>query len=478
MTKNILIFADGTGQAGGLRPDQRLSNVYKLYRATRTGPDSPIDPRAQVAYYDPGLGSEGDAKGFGLRLVDMTIGFARLAAGAGITRNVIDCYEAILKYYEPGDRIYLFGFSRGAYTVRTVGGVLNLCGVPTKNADGSPITRYGDDLRQVAKEAVQTVYEHGAGHDRAKFEDEREEAARRFRLKYQSDDTGKANVVPYFIGVFDTVAALGMRPLLLVILIIAWLAITSLSALVMATLFKVNLAAVWIGISAAISGWYLWTTRERLKTIKQFGPNKETRRHIAGWSLKFYDRRLDPRVRFGRHAISIDESRRDFPRVPWGQPGVFPEREPGEPEQLRQFWFAGNHSDIGGSYAEDESRLSDIALAWMVEQATEIPYPIIIDDTKLHLFPNSAGVQHCEVRALAEKYPRCIPKSWRKSWAVEERLVSDDATLHPSVYDRFGCSAVLQCGNLKPYRPNALRNHDKLKQYYDELIDQRQLTIN
>ena len=58
MPKNIIIYSDGTGQAGGLRPDQRLSNIYKMYRASRIGPDSPINPDAQIAYYDPGLGSE------------------------------------------------------------------------------------------------------------------------------------------------------------------------------------------------------------------------------------------------------------------------------------------------------------------------------------------------------------------------------------------------------------------------------------
>lgn len=44
MPKNILIFSDGTGQAGGLTPDQRLSNIYKMYRATRVGPDKDISP--------------------------------------------------------------------------------------------------------------------------------------------------------------------------------------------------------------------------------------------------------------------------------------------------------------------------------------------------------------------------------------------------------------------------------------------------
>ncbi len=51
MGKNIVIFSDGTGQAGGVRPDQHLSNIYKLYRACRTGPDSTINPAEQVAFY-------------------------------------------------------------------------------------------------------------------------------------------------------------------------------------------------------------------------------------------------------------------------------------------------------------------------------------------------------------------------------------------------------------------------------------------
>ena len=57
MPKNICIFSDGTGQVGGLRPDQKLSNVYKLYRAMRPGPSSPISPADQVCFYDPGLGA-------------------------------------------------------------------------------------------------------------------------------------------------------------------------------------------------------------------------------------------------------------------------------------------------------------------------------------------------------------------------------------------------------------------------------------
>ena len=64
MAKNIVIFSDGTGQEGGVRAEQRMSNIYKLYRACRVAPDTAIDPREQVAFYDPGLGTETSATGW------------------------------------------------------------------------------------------------------------------------------------------------------------------------------------------------------------------------------------------------------------------------------------------------------------------------------------------------------------------------------------------------------------------------------
>ena len=137
MSKNILIFSDGTGQYGGLKPDQRLSNIYKLYSAARPSIDNCIDPADQIAFYDPGLGTGEDGGGWGQRLSRIF----GLAFGTGISDNIADCYEAILKHYEPGDRIYLFGFSRGAYTARCVANVLNLCGVPQRLESGGTIGR-------------------------------------------------------------------------------------------------------------------------------------------------------------------------------------------------------------------------------------------------------------------------------------------------------------------------------------------------
>ena len=73
MGKNVVIYSDGTGQAGGFRFDENRSNIYKLYRATRYGPDSIVDPNVQFTFYDPGLGSQADG-GQNDPHIDMTPG--------------------------------------------------------------------------------------------------------------------------------------------------------------------------------------------------------------------------------------------------------------------------------------------------------------------------------------------------------------------------------------------------------------------
>lgn len=480
MGKNILIFSDGTGQAGGLAPEQRLSNVYKLYRAARIGPDSPIDPAKQVAFYDPGLGTQEEGGPLRLRLWDALGKMTSSATGDGFSTNVIDCYEAILKHYEPGDRIYLFGFSRGAYTVRCVGGVMNLCGVATRLPDGSHIPRHGRALRAIAEEAVNKVYEHGAGKDRAKYEPEREEQARRFRVKYGSDDAGRANVVPHFIGVFDTVASLGATGVRRIVMLLALLLVMAVTAGVVAAPFLFLgrahfLAAFGAGLGIIAFALALKAVSAKFKLIRGFPSAGSVRWHFASWRLRFYDRFLDKRVQYGRHALAIDETRRDFARVPWGRKGDAPERAHGQPEWLQQIWFAGNHSDIGGSYPEDESRLSDIALQWMVEEATGIPDPIVLDRSKLHLFPSPDGMQHSEAEALLDRYPSWFPRRWRRGWSEVPRVEARGAPLHESVTKRFRLPGVLHCGRYAPYRPETLRLDERVGAYYTENRDGRSI---
>lgn len=117
--RNILIFSDGTGQAGGVLFDKNRSNIYKLYRATRVGPDSRIDPSEQVAYYDAGLGSRPPGGGSLRRAYRIAHNFVAQATGFGLTTNIIDCDEMIIRLWRPGDRIFLFGFSRGCRTQKS-----------------------------------------------------------------------------------------------------------------------------------------------------------------------------------------------------------------------------------------------------------------------------------------------------------------------------------------------------------------------
>ncbi len=471
MPKNILIFSDGTGQAGGLRPDQRLSNVYKLYRATRTGPESSIDPEVQVAYYDPGLGTVTSGGSIRFSLWQSIKSVGGLAVGLGFNGNVIDCYEAILRHYEPGDRIYLFGFSRGGYTARAVANVLNLCGVPTTDVSGGPLPRMGRKLREVASEAVLKVYGHGAGHPRARFEPEREALARAFRRKHGSgDDPDRADVHPEFIGVFDAVAALGLNgPERLTVLVLGGIALVAvaagLSALAEALLgwpwHRVAAMLLSITVAVAAVAYACATIRFSPRSVRaQRWPF-----HFALWHGQHFDGYLDPRIPKARHALAIDETRTKFHRVHWGDGGAPNEKNPVTGKaRFEQLWFVGNHSDIGGSYPEEESRLSDIALEWMVQEATAHRIPIEVDRSKLHLFPSPKGVQHCEHFAFSQAHQWLAARGI--GWSNSPRPIKPDATLHPSVLDRFELPSVQQCDQRAPYRPKALKNHQALSQFY------------
>jgi hypothetical protein len=224
--------------------------------------------------------------------------------------------------------------------------------------------------------------------------------------------TKRGNVVPYFIGVFDTVAALGASG------IKKWsiLSISALIGLGLPTWLTFGVVAAVVGLLVAA---YLYNVR--VKVIHDFPTPGKSRRHWSSWRFKHYDQFLGKRVRYARHAQAIDENRADFARVGWGRRTDMADAPK---DWLVQIWFAGNHSDIGGSYPETESRLSDIALKWMVDEATNIPHPIIVDFSKLHMFPAADGMQHDEVASVLDGYPGWFPRRWRMSWkpAIRDKV--------------------------------------------------------
>jgi uncharacterized protein (DUF2235 family) len=194
MPKNIILCSDGTGNTG---VKGRGTNVFKLFEAVdlneyRTNPE--LD--AQLAFYDDGVGTQGTA------FLKMLGG----AAGYGLARNVKKLYRELSRVYDPGDKIFLFGFSRGAFTVRTLAGMIHACGV----LKGETIA--------TARQLLETVDDAYDAY-RARYNSKLTGAVGRllgWPEGQQAIDAFKNRHKPHvdvpiaFIGVWDTVDAVGM----------------------------------------------------------------------------------------------------------------------------------------------------------------------------------------------------------------------------------------------------------------------------
>jgi uncharacterized protein (DUF2235 family) len=443
--KNIVIFSDGTGQRGGVFFDETRSNIYKLYRATRVTPDSIVKPGDQIAYYDAGLGTQLGGGPTITWLWRAVRNFLSQATGLGITKNIIECYAEIIRTYDAGDRIFLFGFSRGAYTIRCLASVICLCGIPIKD-HGKPLKRDRASTLKIARRGVKSVYQHVSSPRDKQFHDQREALAKQFRKSYCAG-TATPNVFPFFVGVFDTVASLSNWGSLIIIAI----AYSGIALAVASTLTFLgidiarSIGVIAISTVGALAAMYVYT---HLKFARRLDGFKwwETM-HLTTFRQQFYDSRLNTGVGYARHAISIDERRADFPRVKWGNEKD--EWPPGTIDRFQQKWFAGNHADIGGGYPENEARLSDVALSWMVEAAEGLKDErLIVDHDVLNLHPAHDGMQHDETGSVAFRYAKKL-----------DRDPIEDATLHESVLARFESGPVLQNGLMQYYRPEPLRHH-------------------
>lgn len=170
--QRIVICADGTWN----RPEKDLSedqptNVLKLARAIKPVAAGQI---AQQVFYDWGVGS----------YYDPVIGGA---TGTGINKNIMDDYRYIVQNYAPGDELFLFGFSRGAYTIRSLCGLINNCGI-IKRPDAQLIQAAFDHYKKSGKDY------HPDGAKSVEFRNLHSHPSRKIK----------------FVGVWDTVGALGI----------------------------------------------------------------------------------------------------------------------------------------------------------------------------------------------------------------------------------------------------------------------------
>lgn len=310
MSKNIVICLDGTWNDKD--DPNAMSNVALLH-------DMSIhDGVKQITHYDKGVGTSG--------WYDKKLGGVH---GVGLSENIREAYAYLAQSYEENDNVFIFGFSRGAYTARSLAGLLYQCGLLLES----------DNLSS----EVDRLYEAYKDKDREKMD------------AYKSSN----RVCPIqMLGVWDTVGALG------------------------------------IPIS------FLKESSDKL--------------------FSFHDTKLNPEVKFACHAVAVDEKRESF------QPTLWQETEENR-NRIKQVWFPGVHSDVGGGYPERHH--SDVSLKWMIDQAkrrglmikedNEYEYQADLREdihaSALEIFGIEIGVKQREAPATMENRPKV-------HWSVREKM--------------------------------------------------------
>src|SRR5262245_19818445 len=301
MNRNLIVCSDGTGNTF----EQDSSNVSRLIKSLdlRCRPDA--KDRLQIAFYDQGVGTNldlvGDAHDYSvfnreaemLKILPVPKTslwmrsrislWVNKAFGWGLRENIKEMVHALSTHYEPDDQIYLFGFSRGAFTVRALAGFLYRCWLPSKN---------NDNFDQWFDRAFDyyTPFE---------VSDE----VREFRAC-------GVEVKIKFLGIWDTVKSYGG------IIPIAW-------------------------------------------------------SHL----------RHNPIIEQVRHALALDEKRTYFQHTTWGSLKEEIKGIPIEPDDrykeqvVKEVWFRGYHSDIGGWYTKQKSAeerdAGEISLLWILGEAEQ-----------------------------------------------------------------------------------------------------------
>lgn len=160
IAKNIVVCADGTGNKGGSSPDSNVYRVYNMVNKFYHGPcNDGVEVKEQMLFYDNGVGTSTNKF---IRAI--TAGF-----GLGFRHNVCDLYKFIARNYKEGDRIFFFGFSRGASTVRACNGMISKCGLVKSDGLGN------SELEKKVDAAYKIYEKHKANEDAAeKFKNDEE----------------------------------------------------------------------------------------------------------------------------------------------------------------------------------------------------------------------------------------------------------------------------------------------------------------
>ncbi|MDT5033548.1 MAG: hypothetical protein QOC94_3719, partial [Actinoplanes sp.] len=324
---------DGTGNQMKARGHTNVATLFGMLDLS--------DPTKQIGYYDPGVGtmSAASARGAADKWLSRMSG---LAFGSGLKTNVGEAYTYLMRHWQPGDEVYIFGFSRGAYTARALVGMLNRPGLLRPGSEN--LVPYA-----VAQYATNKTFSDGDKQNMRDFSDAFcwGTEARPLSSPWANDTYQMHwHAVPIkYLGVWDTVKAAGVLRL----------------------------------------GNLHWPFTHQLFNVKKI-----------------------------RHAVSIDEYRRPFHEYP------------ADPHHygLEEAWFAGVHSDVGGTF-EDDPRLAKIALKWIVDGT--------VKDLRLR---TGAYRKQCTIdESFAGGKRHKMGKIWFLA-GTRHRMLPDTAKLHASVRGR------------------------------------------
>ncbi|KAI1212875.1 uncharacterized protein F4807DRAFT_303343 [Annulohypoxylon truncatum] len=319
MKKRIVVCCDGTWQNsdnGYVQPTssnpiptlQIPSNVTRISRIFKR---TCSDDTFQIVYYQSGVGSRSGP-------IDRVLGGA---FGIGIAENIREAYAYICANYVDGDEIVLVGFSRGAFTARSIGGMISDLGLLTREGMEFfyPIFK---DMQNWMNPDYKDQFPQIPFPDKPKGPHAGDEYRKRLVEKGYTrlhQEKGEGDLIKVkAIGVWDTVGALGIPQ---------------------------------------------GKPREILARLGIKMRNHEYR---------FYNTRLSNKIEHGFHALALDETRGPFSPTLW-------ERQPEyrDTSDLRQVWFPGSHGNVGGGWKDQG--VANITLAWMMDQLSSIGCEFVPD---------------------------------------------------------------------------------------------------
>lgn len=336
MKKRLIVCCDGTWQK---LTSPYPTNVVKITQAIKPSCSKGI---SQIVYYDEGVGS-GNIAGKLLAKADKILGGA---FGIGIDNNIEDAYRFLSLNYEPGDQIYLFGFSRGAYTVRSLAGLIRSAGgllsLQNMREVNFVYELYRDRTLTLEEKALfrklPIPYEykedkdkikecrnkaHEIYSDRTQFSLEEVQGRRTNNPKADKDLTQKQQKVQQLLEAYGLKERDDDK--------------------IRQKVPKITCLGCWdtvgsLGVPRIIPFLSNWINKK----------------------YAFYDYELSSIIQYAIHAVSIDEIRQVFDVTPM-------QRNEDDEQPLHQVWFPGAHGCIGGGDVQERS-LSDAALEWMMDR--------------------------------------------------------------------------------------------------------------